>query len=51
MVSASRGDFRAMLMEYIESNKVINPLPRDNWKVIPEEFAVKGRERDRLHFR
>ena len=51
VVSASRGDFRSLLMEYIENKKVIDPLPRNNWQVIPEEYAVKGRERDRLHFR
>jgi len=47
LVSASRGDFRTMLMEYIEKQKVINPLPRNNWQVVPEEFAAKGREKDR----
>ncbi len=51
MVSASRSDFRALLMEYIENQKVINPLPRNNWQVIPEQFAAPGRERDRPLFR
>ncbi len=51
LVSASRGDFRTMLLEFIEKYKVINPQPRNNWQVLPEEFVVKGRERDRPYFR
>lgn len=50
IISTSATDFRTLLMKYIESQKVINPMPGENWKVIPVEFYEKGSQRDRMLF-
>lgn len=51
IVSSSAVDFRSLIMDYIQSKGVTNPLPGNNWQVMPEEFFKAGQERDRQFFK
>lgn len=39
-------DFRHYVIEYIKENKVIEPKLLNNWKIVPENFWLKGKEKD-----
>jgi 2',3'-cyclic-nucleotide 2'-phosphodiesterase/3'-nucleotidase len=39
-------DLRYYLMKWIEEKKVVSPVSFNNWSVIPENFWIKGKERD-----
>lgn len=46
-ISSTEKDLRYYLMKWIEEKKQINPVSRDDWKVIPEEYWMKGKETDK----
>lgn len=39
-------DFRNYVIEYIKEKKVIEPKLLNNWKIVPEKFWQKGKEKD-----
>lgn len=46
IVFSSEKDLRASLIEYFREHKVVDPQARDNWKIIPQDWTAKGREKD-----
>lgn len=46
IVFSSEKDLRSSLIDYFRENKVVDPQARNNWKIIPEDWARKGREKD-----
>lgn len=42
----SEKDLRAELIRYFREEKVVDPQPRNNWKIVPEIWVEKGREKD-----
>lgn len=42
----SEKDLRTELIRYFREEKVVDPQPRNNWKVIPETWVDKGRKKD-----
>ena len=46
IISSTSRDLRHYLMEYIEKEEVINPVALNNWKVIPEEWHARAKERE-----
>ncbi len=50
ILSSTSLDFRTLLMRYLEEQKVVNPLPGNNWQIVPAAWYEKGRERDRSYF-
>jgi len=47
VTSSTIKDIRYYLMKWIEAQKApLNPRPLGNWKVIPESWAAKARQRD-----
>ncbi len=42
----SEKDLRTELIRYFREEKVVDPQPRNNWKIIPEAWVEKGREKD-----
>jgi 2',3'-cyclic-nucleotide 2'-phosphodiesterase/3'-nucleotidase len=47
IIYASERDQRYYLMKYIEEKKKLNPLPGNNWRFVPDEWAKPAIERDR----
>jgi len=45
-VKSTDKDLRYYLMKYIEANKVLNPIERKNWRIIPEDYYEKAKMRD-----
>ena len=43
----SERDQRYYLMQEIEKNKIVNPVPNNNWRFVPEEWVRPAAERDR----
>ena len=46
ILTSTDKDLRYHLMRWIEEKKVINPEIISNWKVVPEDWWKKGREKD-----
>lgn len=47
VTSATTKDLRFYLTEYIEKQTgIFEPKPMNNWKIIPEEWAAKGKKKD-----
>ncbi|TVR74053.1 MAG: bifunctional metallophosphatase/5'-nucleotidase [Marinilabiliales bacterium] len=46
LVSSTSRDLRHYLMEYIEREEVIHPVALNNWKVLPEKWHRKAKERE-----
>lgn len=46
VIHSTENDLRFYLMKWIESKKIINPIKYDNWKIIPENYFLKGKERE-----
>ena len=46
LISSTDRDLRFYIMQSIEKKKIIQPLPMNNWKIIPEKWveAASGRE-------
>lgn len=52
LINSTDKDFRFYFMKWIEKKKIINPIVTGNWKVIPEDWWQKGKEKDyKLIFR
>ena len=47
IIFVSERDQRYYLMKYIEEKKKLNPLPGNNWRFVPDEWAKPAIERDR----
>ena len=48
IIYTSEYDIRSMLIGYLGKQKTISPQPRNNWKVVPEEWWRKGKEKSSL---
>ncbi len=46
IITSTEKDFRYYMMKWIEKNKTVNPNAAGNWKVVPEEWWAKGKEKD-----
>ena len=46
MITSTDKDLRYYMMKWIEKKKVITPKIIGNWKVIPEDWWKKGKEKD-----
>lgn len=44
--TSTEKDLRFYLMKWIEKKKIVSPKVLNNWKVIPEEWWLKGMKRD-----
>jgi 2',3'-cyclic-nucleotide 2'-phosphodiesterase / 3'-nucleotidase len=47
IIFTSESDIRSMLISYFGKQKTISPQPRNNWKVVPEEWWEKVKEREK----
>lgn len=46
IVNSTEKDLRSYMIDYFREIDEYHPESRDNWKVIPEDWAQKGREKD-----
>jgi len=46
VITSTEKDLRFYLMKWIEKKKTITPKKIGNWKIIPEDWAKKGSEKD-----
>ena len=46
LINSTQKDLRYYLMKWIENEKVVSPKPIGNWSVIPQDWWVKGKEKD-----
>jgi len=46
IITSTEKDLRYYMMKWIEKNKTVNPKAAGNWKVVPEEWWAKGKEKD-----
>lgn len=46
LIASTDRDLRYYIMKVIETKKVINPMPLDNWKIIPEKWAEPAASRE-----
>ena len=46
VITSTEKDLRFYLMKWLEKNKIVTPKTNGNWKVIPEEWWQRGREKD-----
>jgi 2',3'-cyclic-nucleotide 2'-phosphodiesterase/3'-nucleotidase len=46
VITSTEKDLRFYIMKWIEKNKTVTPKTLDNWKVIPEDWWTKGKEKD-----
>jgi 2',3'-cyclic-nucleotide 2'-phosphodiesterase/3'-nucleotidase len=46
LLNSSEKDIRFLLMNWIKKKKVVRPQIIGNWKIIPEEWWKKGKEKD-----
>ena len=46
VITSTEKDLRFYLMKWIEKNKTITPERLNNWEIIPDNWAKKGRKRD-----
>ena len=46
VITSTQKDLRYYLMKWIQKHRHINPESLNNWKVIPEKWWEKGREKD-----
>lgn len=46
IITSTEKDLRYYMMKWIEKNKTVNPKAAGNWKVVPEEWWSKGKEKD-----
>jgi 2',3'-cyclic-nucleotide 2'-phosphodiesterase/3'-nucleotidase len=47
LIASTDKDLRYYMIKWIESKKVINPQPLNNWKIIPETLVKTAIKRDR----
>jgi 2',3'-cyclic-nucleotide 2'-phosphodiesterase/3'-nucleotidase len=46
IVNSTEKDLRYYLMKWIEKNKIVTPKAFGNWKVVPDKWWAKGKEKD-----
>ena len=46
VVNASKKDVRKYIADYIIAQGTINPVSRNDWKVIPENYFKSGKKND-----
>lgn len=46
IIKSTDTDFRYIVIQYIKEKKVIEPKLLNNWKIVPEIFWQKGKEKD-----
>jgi 2',3'-cyclic-nucleotide 2'-phosphodiesterase / 3'-nucleotidase len=46
IITSTEKDLRFYMMKWIEKNKTVTPRANGNWKVIPENWWTKGKEKD-----
>ncbi|VAX28501.1 5'-nucleotidase; 2',3'-cyclic-nucleotide 2'-phosphodiesterase; Putative UDP-sugar hydrolase [hydrothermal vent metagenome] len=46
IITSTEKDLRFYMMKWIEKKGTINPKTNNNWKIIPKEWAEKGKEKD-----
>lgn len=46
IITSTEKDLRFYMMKWIEAKKVVTPQKLNNWKVIPESWWEKGKEKD-----
>ncbi|HAK00346.1 MAG TPA: bifunctional metallophosphatase/5'-nucleotidase [Bacteroidales bacterium] len=46
IVFTSEKDLRSEMMDYFREQKEVTPAPRNNWKIIPEDWVQAARTRD-----
>ncbi|HEX2866038.1 MAG TPA: bifunctional metallophosphatase/5'-nucleotidase [Ignavibacteriales bacterium] len=46
IINSTEKDLRYYLMKWIEKEKTVTPKAFGNWKVIPEDWYLKGKEKD-----
>ncbi|MDO9255956.1 MAG: bifunctional UDP-sugar hydrolase/5'-nucleotidase [Bacteroidales bacterium] len=46
IITSTPKDLRFYLMKWIEEKKTVNPKALNNWSVIPNDWWVKGKEKD-----
>lgn len=46
IITSTEKDLRFYMMKWIENKKVVTPKKLNNWKVIPESWWEKGKEKD-----
>lgn len=47
VINTSIKDLRFIMMKWLEKKKMITPQAFGNWKVIPEDWWLKGKEKDK----
>lgn len=45
-VNSTEKDIRMLIKEYIESQQVLNPEKKSNWRIIPEDYYEFGKKKD-----
>lgn len=48
LLTSTDRDLRYFIMKSIEARKIIEPVPLNNWKIIPEAWVGKARTREQL---
>lgn len=46
IITSTEKDLRYYMMKWIEKNKTVSPKAAGNWKVVPEDWWTKGKEKD-----
>jgi len=46
IINSTTKDLRYFMMKWIEKNKAITPKAFDNWKVVPQEWWIRAKEKD-----
>lgn len=46
IINSTDKDLRYYLMKWIEKEEIVSPEATENWKVIPEAWWIKGKEKD-----
>jgi 2',3'-cyclic-nucleotide 2'-phosphodiesterase / 3'-nucleotidase len=46
IITSTEKDLRYYMMKWIEKNRTVTPKGTGNWKVIPEDWWAKGKEKD-----
>lgn len=46
LINSTEKDLRFYMLKWIEKNKTVTPKAAGNWKVIPEDWWAKGKEKD-----
>jgi len=47
LIKSTDKDLRFYIMSYLEENKKIDPVPLNNWKIVPEKWVKPATEREK----